>query len=158
MLRHPMAACQNIATAAFIASLLVTLPARFRCRPPTTTPAFDEVIAAKTDILGEAAMRQAGGPTYDFFAKAMPPLRYVNTAFRHYPIVLAAPRNGCKARLVSNGSAINAKGGSQHWHDVGFPVDFFVGSREDAFGGDLARLDGPAPGRRLSAHCRSELQ
>jgi hypothetical protein len=73
----------------------------------------------------------------------MPPLRYVNAAFRHYPIVLAAPRNGCKARLVSNGSAINAKGGQSTWQDIGFPVNFCVGPNEVAFGDDLEKLDGP---------------
>lgn len=36
-------------------------------------PGIDEIIEAKTDILGEAAMRQAGGPSYEFFAEAMPP-------------------------------------------------------------------------------------
>lgn len=107
-------------------------------------PAIDEIIEAKTDILGEAAIRQAGGPSYEYFAGAMAPLRYVNAAFRHYPIVLAAPRNQCKARLVSNGSAINAKGGMDTWHDVGFPVRFCVGPREVTFGADLARLEGPS--------------
>jgi hypothetical protein len=106
-------------------------------------PTVDEILAARTDILGEAAIQQPDGPSYEFFAQAMPPLRYVNAAFKHYPIVLAAPRNGCKARLVSNGSAINAKGGGSGWQDVGFPVSFFVGAQEDAFGGDLARLEGP---------------
>jgi hypothetical protein len=106
-------------------------------------PTVDQIIEARTDILGEAARRQPGGPSYEFFAKAMPPLRYGNAAFRHYPIVLAAPRNGCKARLVSNGSAINAKGGPNAWSDVGIPVSFRVGPRGAVFGNDLARLDGP---------------
>ncbi len=106
-------------------------------------PAIDEIIEANRDILGEAALRQDRGPSYEFFAEAMPPLRYVNAEFRHYPIVLAAPRNGCKARLVSNGSAINAKGGGKAWSDVGFPVNFRVGSKEVTFGDDLAKLDGP---------------
>jgi hypothetical protein len=106
-------------------------------------PSVDEIIAAGTDILGEAAMRQTNGPSYEFFVDAMPPLRYVNAEFRHYPVVLAAPRNGCKARLVSNGSAVNAKGGNPTWHDVGTPVSFYVGAEETAFGADVAKLDGP---------------
>jgi len=106
-------------------------------------PTVDQIIEAKTDILGEAALRQPGGPSYEFFAKAMPPLRYVNAAFRHYPVVLAAPRNGCKARLVSNGSAINARSGGNTWSDVGFPVGFRVGPRQAVFGGDLGKLEGP---------------
>ncbi|MFA6242345.1 MAG: hypothetical protein WC655_15530 [Candidatus Hydrogenedentales bacterium] len=80
-------------------------------KPADRSPTIDEVIEARTDILGDSGLRQPDGPSYEFFAEAMPPLRYVNAAFRHYPIVLAAPRNECKARLVSNGSAINAKGG-----------------------------------------------
>lgn len=106
-------------------------------------PSIDQVLAATTDILGEAAIRQPDGPSYEFFAEAMPPLRYVNAAFRHYPLVLAAPRNGCKARLVSNGSAINAKGGGAGWKDAGFPVEFFVGAAEAPFGEDLEKLHGP---------------
>jgi hypothetical protein len=106
-------------------------------------PSIDEIIDAPTDILGDIATHQVDGPNYEFFAAAMPPLRYVNAAFRHYPIVLAAPRNGCKARLVSNGSAINAKGGSPIWHDVGFPIHFFVGPEAVVFGNDLEKLDGP---------------
>ncbi|MBN2309615.1 MAG: hypothetical protein JXR94_11620 [Candidatus Hydrogenedentes bacterium] len=106
-------------------------------------PTIDEVIEANTDILGEAALRQPGGPSYEFFADAMPPLRYVNAAFRHYPIVLAAPRNACKARLVSNGSALNAKGGGSPWNDAGVPVGFRVGAGAASFGEDLARLEGP---------------
>jgi len=104
---------------------------------------IDAVIEAGTDLLGEIALNQADGPTYEFFADLMPPLRYVNAAFRHYPLVLAAPRNGCKARLVSNGSALNAGGGGNTWHDVGFPVSFRVGQNEVVFGDNLANLDGP---------------
>jgi hypothetical protein len=106
-------------------------------------PTVDQIIVAGTDILGEAAKRQPGGPSYEFFAKAMPPLRYVNTAFRHYPIVLAAPRNGCKARLVGNGSAINAKAVTKTWLEAGYPIHFFVGPKGAAFGNDLDRLQGP---------------
>ncbi len=112
-------------------------------KPTDGSTTIDEIIDAKTDILGDAALRQPDGPSYEFFAEAMPPLRYVNAAFRHYPIVLAAPRNECKARLVSNGSAINAKGGGNAWSDVGFPVDFRVGPTDSVFGDDLSKLDGP---------------
>ena len=88
-------------------------------------------------------MRQPDGPSYDYFAKLLPPLRYVNAAFRHYPIVLSAPRSPVKARLVSNGSAVNARGGLETWSDVGIPVSFRVGQNEETFGADLRRLDGP---------------
>lgn len=137
----------RIARIALAMLLLATAPADMAPADAAAAadklPSIDEVIKAKTDILGEAAQRQTDGPSYEFFADAMPPLRYVNAAFRHYPIVLAAPRNGCKARLVSNGSAVNAQGVHQSWPDVGFPVHFHVGPEEAAFGDDLARLDGP---------------
>ena len=110
---------------------------------PEGPPALNEILASKTDLLGEIALNQPDGPRYEFFANAMPSLRYVNAAFRHYPIVLAAPRNACKARLVSNGSAINAAGGGNAWNDPGFPVTFHVGPRETVFGDDPANLDGP---------------
>jgi len=54
-------------------------------------PGLEEVIASKVDLWGEAALRHPGGPTYDFFARLLPPLRYVDADFLHYPIVLSAP-------------------------------------------------------------------
>jgi hypothetical protein len=96
------------------------------------------------DVWGEAALRQPGGPSYEFFAGLLPPLRYVNTAFRHYPVVLSAPRGAVKARWVSNGSAVNARADQRPmWREVGFPVRFLVGEPAEPFGHDLARLDGP---------------
>lgn len=107
--------------------------------PPTAS----ELVASQEDLLGHAALRLPDGPSYEYFAEAMPPLRYVNTAFRHYPIVLAAPRQECKARLVSNGSAINAAAGGNAWKDVGIPVHFRVGAENRPFGDDLTLLEGP---------------
>jgi len=107
-------------------------------------PTYDEVIRAKTDLWGEAALRQENGASYEFFEKLLPPLRYVNATFKHYPIVLSAPKNPNKARFVSNGSGINLTAHTTHgWKDVGFPVSFRVGDREEIYGGDLRRLDGP---------------
>src|SRR4051812_49788230 len=68
-----------------------------------------ERIEARTDVWGDAAMRQPNGASYEFFKDLLPPLRWVNAEFRHYPIVLSAPRAPQKTRLVSNGSAINAR-------------------------------------------------
>src|SRR5262249_39998091 len=71
-------------------------------------------------------------------------LRYVNTAFRHYPIVLSAPAAAVKARWVSNGSAVNARADKKPmWKEVGFPVHFQVGEPARPFGEDLEQLDGP---------------
>ena len=68
-----------------------------------------EMIDSRTDVWGDAAMQQPNGASYEFFKDLLPPLRWVNTEFRHYPIVLSAPRAAQKTRLVSNGSGINAK-------------------------------------------------
>src|SRR4051812_28513208 len=67
---------------------------------------LEEALDAKVDLWGIAAMQQTNGASYEFFSKLLPPLRYVNAKFRHYPIVLCAPGSLQKARLISNGSAI----------------------------------------------------
>lgn len=108
-----------------------------------SVPALDEALAAREDVWGLAAMKQRDGPSYEFFKKLLPPLRYVNAAFRYYPIVLGAPGSSQKVRLVSNGSAINALARLNTWHDTGVPVSFFVGTDDRAFGADLRRLKGP---------------
>src|SRR5215208_3242548 len=108
------------------------------------TESVNEVLQSNVDIWGEAALRQPGGPTYEFFEKLLPPLRYVDADFRHYPIVLSAPASPVKARLVSNGSAINARARQPNWNNEnGTPVHILVGPRRAPFGADLAKLDGP---------------
>lgn len=107
-------------------------------------PSVQEMAVSRQDVWGEAALRQPGGPTYDFFKDLLPPLRYVNTDFRHYPIVLCAPRARVKARWVSNGSAVNARANQKPmWREVGFPVHFHVGDKGEVFGDDPQRLSGP---------------
>ncbi len=104
---------------------------------------LEEAVAAKEDVWGEAALKQANGPSYEFFKALLPPLHYVNTDFRHYPIVLSAPKAGKKSRLVANGSAINARANTSAWNEPGTPVLFRVGNDEMAFGDVLEQLDGP---------------
>jgi hypothetical protein len=100
--------------------------------------------ASLQDVWGEAALREPGGPSYEFFKDLLPPLRYVNTAFRHYPVVLSAPSAGVKARWVSNGSAVNARADKKPmWREVGVPVLFRVGDPAEPFGTDPERLAGP---------------
>jgi hypothetical protein len=99
---------------------------------------------AASDVWGAAARTRPGGPSYEFFKDLLPPLRYVNTEFRHYPIVLSAPAASIKARWVSNGSGINLRANKKPmWKEIGFPVSFRVGISSDPFGADPARLDGP---------------
>jgi hypothetical protein len=89
------------------------------CRSQTAVPGYrhsiDELTIANNDLLGDEALKLAGGPTYEFFASAMPPMRYVDARFRCYPIVLCAPTNKTKARLVSDGSSVNARERSLTW-------------------------------------------
>lgn len=128
--------------------LLFGIPAPVLAQTPAKTgvrveASVEAALAAKTDLWGEEAMRRPEGPSYEFFAGLLPPLRYVHAPFRHYPLVLSAPKHAVKARLVSNGSAINARGGGGWWSDVGFPVTFRVGQDEAIYGDDLRRLEGP---------------
>jgi hypothetical protein len=107
-------------------------------------PSFEEAMAADTDVWAEAALRQPGGPSYEFFEKLIPPLRYVDAPFRHYPINLSAPGAMIKARLLSNGSQINALARQPNWNDErGIPVTIRVGLGLEVFGDTLDRLTGP---------------
>ena len=77
---------------------------------PPSYPAgdFQRITNSDKDLPGETALKLPGGPTYAYFRDLMPPLRYVDANFLCYPITLSAPGNTTKARLVSNGSAVNA--------------------------------------------------
>jgi len=107
-------------------------------------PSVEEMIEAGADVWGGAAMREPNGASYEFFKDLLPPLRWVNTDFRHYPIVLSAPRAPHKTRLVSTGSAVNARANKPPmWYEQGVPVAFFVGEAPEPFGEHLTRLEGP---------------
>ncbi|MBI3877277.1 MAG: hypothetical protein HY300_15195 [Verrucomicrobia bacterium] len=67
----------------------------------------------------------------------------MNADFRYYPIVLSAPNAKVKARLISNGSGVNLRGGSRSWHDTATPVTFRVGPDEFLFGGLRDRTSEP---------------
>src|SRR5262249_55936488 len=111
---------------------------------PGALPGPEAVIASELDLWGDAAIRHPGGPTYAFFADLLPPLRYVDADFRHYPIVLSAPGSPSNARLVSNGIAINALERQPNWkNEAGIPVHVRVGEDRDPFGSDPTNLDGP---------------
>src|SRR5438093_1868548 len=119
-----------------------------QAQPPAVStssplPTLEEALASRSDLWGEAALRQPDGPSDEFFEKLLPPPRYVNADFKYYPIVLSAPNNKVKARLISNGSGINLRAGSRSWHDTGTPVTFRVGPDEFLFGGLRDRLSEP---------------
>src|SRR5690349_4936980 len=90
---------------------------------PTGVATLDQVIRSNKDLWGEAAIKQPGGPSYEFFASLLPQLRYVDAPFRHYPITLSAPGTAPKVRFVSNGSQINALARQPNWvGELGIPV------------------------------------
>jgi len=123
-------------------------------------PSLEEAIAARKDLWGEAAMAQPNGASYEFFAPLLPPPRYVNADFRHYPIVLSPPGDfpqtpparfvrdqdpdsKPRARLISNGSGLNLRGGAAGWNEVGTPVKFRVGTDAFIFGSLRDRVTEP---------------
>ena len=104
---------------------------------------FEEAMSSNLDLWGEQAMAETNGPSYEFFAHLLPPPRYVNADFHYYPIVLSAPEAKVKARIISNGSGINIRGGAKSWRDVGIPFLFRVGPDEFLFGILPDRLSEP---------------
>jgi hypothetical protein len=127
----------------FVVAITLVIPA-VAATSAERLPTSAEMTASKFDLWGEAALRQPGGPTYEFFAGLLPPLRYVDADFLHYPIVLSAPSATVKGRLVSNGSAINALARQPNYAtEAGTPVHVRVGPGREPFGQDLDRLDGP---------------
>src|SRR5437762_7874054 len=141
---HTMDHMSRSALAVFLVGALVACGQAQDNPPAGTVPSAKEMAASPLDLWGEAAVRQPGGPSYEFFKDLLPPLRYVNTEFRHYPIVLGTPGGTVKARCVSNGSAVNARANKKPmWKEGGVPVHFFVGENADPFGAEVPRLDGP---------------
>ncbi len=111
---------------------------------PGGWPGPKEMASSLRDVWGEAALKLPDGPSYEAFRDLLPPLRYTNTRFRDYPIVLCAPGAPAKARWVSNGSAVNARAEKPPmWKEAGLPVSFHVGATPRPFGGEPSRLDGP---------------
>jgi hypothetical protein len=140
--------CQTaIATLVFVTALASNLVGK---DPPATTSSFtiatlQEAIESRTDEWGDAAMSQPDGASFEFFKDLMPPPRWTDAEFRHYPIVLSAPRSPHKARLISSGGAINARANKKPmWYEQGVPLSFFVGQAGESFGNDLTRLETPA--------------
>ncbi|HOX58760.1 MAG TPA: hypothetical protein P5205_10920 [Candidatus Paceibacterota bacterium] len=140
--------CQNRLYLSAILLLVAALPVAAASshqplRGTLSVPSLDDAMASRTDLWGELAMRQTNGPSYEFFAPLLSPLRYVNADFRYYPIVLSAPNAQVKARLIANGSGLNHRGGTRSWTDNGIPARFRVGPDEFLFGGLPDRVHQP---------------
>lgn len=140
---------RRCASRAIVCSLLISTSAAVAQDTDTTSetlakyPELQKACESLTDYFGEQAKKLPGGPNYEFFAKQAPPLRYVTGAFRDYPIVLGAPGAQRKARIISNGSSVNARGEQRMWHEDGFPVTFFVGDDDTTFGLDKSKSATP---------------
>jgi len=107
-------------------------------------PILDQVLEARTDLWGEAAIRQPDGPSYRFFADLLPPLRYVDAEFGRYPIVVGSLHGQQKQRLASDGSGVNLWANRPNWHDANLhPMEVWVGDPPERFGADLDRWVGP---------------
>src|SRR5688572_6023828 len=124
-------------------SLVTVLAATALTAAQPSVVSLNDALASKRDVYGEAAMEQPNGASYEFFAPLLPPPRYVNADFRYYPIVLSAPNSPVKARLISNGSGVNLRGGARSWNDPGTPFTFRVGPDELIFGTFRERLSEP---------------
>src|SRR5262249_9362374 len=131
-------------TTALAILLLAISPTIAEPPKPNPLPDAKAMAAARDDVWGEAALRHPDGPSYEFFRDLLPPLHYVNLAFRHYPIVLCAPSAAAKARWVSNGGGVNLRADKPPmWKEPGVPVAFHVGEKAAPFGADVKWLDGP---------------
>src|SRR5262245_26967413 len=111
--------------------------------PKEKIPALAEALVSGNDVWGELAMLQPNGASYEFFEPLLPPSRYVHADFRYYPLVLSAPFAKTKARLISNGSGVNLRGGSRSWKEVGTPIVFRLGPDEFRFGDLRERVSHP---------------
>ncbi|HWB52610.1 MAG TPA: hypothetical protein VG722_00390, partial [Tepidisphaeraceae bacterium] len=119
-----------------------------KSNPPSmaslSAPVWKRAIASREDFLADEAMKQPGGPNYEFFARLLPPARYVDADFHVYPIPLSAPSSRVKGRVLSDGSQINALARQPNWvHEMGIPVRVLIGDQRRPFGADLANLSGP---------------
>lgn len=119
-------------------------PAPLAASPLAASPAprwasLDEMLAASTDLWGEAALREPLGPSYEQFAALLPPLRFVNAAFGEVPIVLADPHGGPKVRVAGDGSGVALRADHPSWHDSATPpITFWVEESASAATTDAA--------------------
>ena len=128
----------------FLALLASITQTRGEARSAANADVVQKMLISPVDQWTEEAIRQPGGPSYEYFEKLLPPLRYVDTAFRVYPIPLSAPGAAVKARLIGDGRGINLLARQPNWRgERGLPVTFRVGQNRATFGEDPRKLDGP---------------
>lgn len=89
-------------------AFILALAAHLSAAP--ALPPLEEAITATRDLWGEAALAQPNGPSYEFLAPLLPPPRYVNADFRHYPIILCPPARSRPARSSFAAAGTPARG------------------------------------------------
>ena len=102
------------------------------------------MIAARTDVWGDAARQQPNGASYDVLQRPAAAAALGQHRLPPLPDRAQCATGRAKARLVSNGSAINPRANKPPmWYEQGTPVAFFVGDPAEPFGADLKRLEEP---------------
>jgi hypothetical protein len=130
------------ATFLIFAAMTADASAQNAKQPATMFVSPQEMAAAREDVWGEAAIRAPGGPSYELFADLLPPLRYVNTAFRHYRSCSVLRRRTSRpAGSVTAG--VNLRAEKPPMCEVRTPVSLFVGREREVFGSDIQRLIEP---------------
>ena len=134
-----------------VAASLVSLVGRAEAGPPGEPPASrrglpgpEEVIASECRPLGRGGPPPARRPHLRLLRRPAPAPALRGRRLPALPHRPQRPGSPVKARLVSNGSAINALARQPNWkNEAGIPVHVRVGRDREPFGADLARLDGP---------------
>ncbi|MFM7594284.1 MAG: hypothetical protein ACKO85_21035 [Isosphaeraceae bacterium] len=104
-------------------------------------PTLQQIVAGHRDVISDYAISLPAGPSYKALLPLMPPSRWVVTDFRHYPVVLSAPAAPVKARIASNGSALNPLANNPPtWKEAGRELKIAIGADQEIFGQDLTRL------------------
>lgn len=104
-------------------------------------PTLEEIVASKRDAISDYAISLPGGPTYESLLPLMPPVRWVYSNFRHYPVLLSAPGAVVKGRIASNGSALNPLANNPPtWKENGRELQLTIGQENEIFGSNLEKL------------------
>lgn len=125
-----------------------TMPVRGE--PASAPPPLAEIVASNRDAITDYALSLPGGPTYEALVPLMPPVRWVYSNFRHYPVLLSAPGALVKGRIASNGSALNPFANNPPtWKENGRELQLTIGMENEIFGSDPHKL---ADGRWLDGY------
>ena len=102
-----------------------------------------QIIESKTDILGETALKQPGGPSYNSSKRFC---RRCAMWMRRTNIIRSCwrPASLVKGKFLGNGGIINPLARRYQWvGEAGIPWHVTLGPRHLPFGEDLAKLKGP---------------